>query len=638
MGRSEVHVLLGGPQGAGLETSAYILTTALARSRYGVLSNREYYSNIVGRHSYIHLRASSRKIPLSLSYPVQAVAAMDAETVFTHYADLEGGGFLVYDTGNSRTRLLQVASMEQELKNQLKREYEELGVGERVEDVASWLESARDVRVVGISYSAVLVALAEKFGLSRSEAQRFKSSIVVGALAGLMNLDGDSIRYALEKRFGRRPKLVEINHYLISQIAGEVRQEHGSPMELEPSRLDYGEFLVVSGNDAVAMGKTVGGVRYQSYYPITPAADESVFLESHESLKVDGVELGSIIVLQTEDEIAAIGSAIGAALTGARSATATSGPGFDLMVEGLGWAGHNETPVVITYYQRGGPSTGLPTRGSQSDLLYSLVASHGEFPRIILASGDHLEAFYDSILAFNLAEKYQMPVIHLLDKFLANSITTMPTPDWSNIRIERGETLFEADKRPWKRFDKSSPISPRPVLGSGAITWYTGDEHDEWGHIVENPRNRLEMYEKRWKKLEIADREIPEEERAVLHGGGEDFLLVGWGFVKGVCLEAIEALRGEGLDGSFLQLRMFQPFPSRLVSEVIGRFPRDRVISVENNITGQAAKIISMYTGERIEKFILKWTGRPMYFMEVYRGILDIVKGGRDRVVLSYGQ
>jgi len=201
--------------------------------------------------------------------------------------------------------------------------------------------------------------------------------------------------------------------------------------------------------------------------------------------------------------------AIGAALAGVRSATATSGPGFSLMVEGLGWAGMNEVPVVITYYIRGGPSTGLPTRTGQSDLLFPMFAGHGEFPKIIIASGDHAEAFRDAVWALNLAERYQTPVIHLVEKTLANSYSTIPREELKleELKADRGKIVYKADPT-YRRFMLTSDgISTRAPLG-GALMYYTGDEHNEMGHISEDPENRLFMYEKRMKKLETADREI----------------------------------------------------------------------------------------------------------------------------------
>jgi len=635
----EILLLIGGSQGSGIETSSLILTSAMARLGYGVLSNREYYSNIVGRHSYIHVRASATRLPSALTYPVHAVAALDAESVFQHFDDITRGGYLIYDTGVSKTKLRQVASIEPETRARVELNLKSIGSGDSVEDLIRVLESSYEVKAVGLSYNSILDVLASKLGVPRAEAHRFRSSIVVGAIWGLTGLDLDALHYAVDRRFGRRPKVAETNKTLLEGLVEEVRSSYGTPLNLSKPSLSLKELLLVSGNDAVAMGKIVGGLRYQAYYPITPATDESVFHETFERLEVEGESLGSIVVVQTEDEIAAVNSAIGAALAGVRAATSTSGPGFSLMVEGLGWAGMNETPVVITYYQRGGPSTGMPTRGSQADLLFTMFASHGEFPRVVISSGDHIEAFYDAIWAFNIAERYQIPVIHLLDKFLANMTTTIPIPDFTKVKIERGATLLEAENGAWRRFDKKNPVSPRPVLGSGAITWYTGDEHNEWGHITEDALNRLEMYEKRWRKLEVIDSEMPEEERAILYkGGGSDFLLIGWGSVKGVALEALEVLEGKGYRGSLLQLKVFQPFPSRLVSKILSNFDPERIIGVENNIMGQATALIAMNTGLTVRKHVLKYTGRPMYVMEVVDAIIDILKGRRSRVVLSYGK
>jgi 2-oxoglutarate ferredoxin oxidoreductase subunit alpha len=375
-------------------------------------------------------------------------------------------------------------------------------------------------------------------------------------------------------------------------------------------------------------------LRYQSYYPITPAADESFTLEKYEKLDV-GDGGSSLIVIQTEDEIAAITSAIGASLTGVRSATATSGPGFSLMVEGLSWAGMNEVPVVITYYQRGGPSTGLPTRGSQSDLLFSVFAGHGEFPRVVLSSGDHLEALYDAVEAFNIAEKYQLPVIHLLDKFLANTLTLMPLPDLNNVLIERG--LVTEGSEAYKRFDLSSQVSPRAYLGSKAIMWYTGDEHDELGHICEDPVNRVRMYSKRMKKLELIDSEIPNSKKATYFGSGNpEVLMVGWGSVKGVALDAVETLKNKGIEAAYLQLRILWPFPSTYVSELLSSVD-STVIVVEHSYVVQLADLITMSTGFRKLRRVGKFTGRPIYLSELVRAVEEIRLKGVEKVVLGYG-
>ena len=633
---NRLSIIIGGPQGAGLETSAQILTYSLAYLRYGVISDREYFSNIKGRHSYVHFHISSDQIPTSLTYPVQLIAALDHETVFTHFDSLEEGGVITYDVFTEEKTLDTSPSMEEDLKIRLRKIFKELGIDGSIKSLVRYTSEDKKIHLVPLNYSEIINEAAKKLVLPASQAARYVSSIIIGAVSGLTNVEKKAIGYSLARRFYDRPQLAQQNKVIIETVHDKVVREHGPILELAPSKLNHREMMIVSGNDIVAMAKTVGGVRFQSYYPITPAADESFTIESYEKLEVDGLEIGSILVLQTEDEIAAITSAIGAALTGARASTSTSGPGFSLMVEGLGWAGMNETPVVITYYQRGGPSTGLPTRGSQSDLLFTLYASHGEFPRIVLASGDHLEAFHDAIEALNLAEKYQTPVIHLLDKFLANSIVTLPVPDLSNINIDRG-LITHNGGADYKRFDLSTTVSPRAFIGSNCIMWYTGDEHNELGHIDEDPENREKMYRKRMEKIKIADEEIPEEKRLTYYGPEDaDVLLVGWGFVKGVALDALKTLALKGITTAYLHIRMFSPFPSKSVEKLLKRFDRSKIITVEHNYLAQAGEAVLINTGVRITKEVVKYTGRPIYLNELVDGVLKILKG-EDRVVLTYG-
>ena len=216
-------------------------------------------------------------------------------------------------------------------------------------------------------------------------------------------------------------------------------------------------------------------------------------MESNEILQVHDDRPGSTAVIQTEDEISAIGMVIGSALTGTRSSTSTSGPGFALMTEALGWAGINEVPIVITLYQRSGPSTGLPTRHGQDDLLFTVFAGHGDFPKIVYASGDIEESFYDTGNCFNYADVYQVPVIHMMDKFLSSSVVTCKKFDPNKISIDRGKLLDKIEGE-YKRFslDTDDGISPRSRLGlDNGIFWSTGDESDEYGHITEDPQVRI---------------------------------------------------------------------------------------------------------------------------------------------------
>ncbi|MEF8874095.1 MAG: 2-oxoacid:acceptor oxidoreductase subunit alpha, partial [Candidatus Thermoplasmatota archaeon] len=297
--------------------------------------------------------------------------------------------------------------------------------------------------------------------------------------------------------------------------------------------------------------------------------------------------------------------------------------------EGLGWAGINEVPMVITYYQRGGPSTGLPTRGSQDDLMTALQSSHGSSPRIVLASGDHHEAFRDAVKAFNLAEKYQTPVIHLLDKFLANMVRTVPLPEIESLTIERGE-LWEGGED-YRRFE-DGPISERAFLGE-EVMWYTGSEHTESGNVIEDPEKRVQMKEKRMNKLDLADKEIDEDERAIYFGPDDvDHLVVGWGSVKDVAIDSIEALEQEV---GYLHLRTFSPFPEEKVLSYLKK--ADKVVAVEHSYSARVSEVVSLKTGFRIENEVVKYTGRPIYRDELVRSVKNVIEGGSNREVLKHG-
>jgi 2-oxoglutarate/2-oxoacid ferredoxin oxidoreductase subunit alpha len=400
------------------------------------------------------------------------------------------------------------------------------------------------------------------------------------------------------------------------------------------------ERIFLTGNQAVAMGKVLGGCRVQTYYPITPASDESEYIESHELLNTKkGNE--AVFVLQTEDEIAAINSASGACLTGARAATSTSGPGFDLMAEGLSWAGNNEVPVVVTVYQRGGPSTGQPTRHSQQDLRAALHEGHGEFARIVLASGDIKECFYDAATVFNLAEKYQMPTIHLLDKGMANCSQTYPIFDYSNVKIDRGEIVSEQDLegKEYKRFRfTETGISPRAFLGTkNAISWHTGDEHNESGNINEEPFIRQAMMEKRMKKLDLIDKEVPLDLKVNFFGDKDaEDIVVSWGSPKGAILESLNWLKDEGYNLAFVQVRMLNPLPSAYLKQILER--KKSIIDIEDNITAQLGGVITQFTAIKPTHYILKYTGRPMMTTEVYQAIKNILKNNSaERQVLNLG-
>ncbi|UCD40433.1 MAG: 2-oxoacid:acceptor oxidoreductase subunit alpha, partial [Candidatus Bathyarchaeota archaeon] len=571
--------MIGGPQGSGVDSAANIFARACCYGGLYVYGEREYHSNIKGLHSYFHIRTSSREVRSRVDF-VNLLCTFDAESVVRHAWSVAPKGGIICDQAILNTEIMDIPTLPPPFLEEFQKTAEKKGVEARtVKDLLKEVGRA-NVRVYAVPYMELLKDIAQQVDEERlSKLTRMINVLSLGISFGLLDFDKAMVKKAVSTVFARKPRIVVMNMLALDKAYEYVEQEFGGDFgyKLETAQTDEKRILV-SGFEAVALGKLLGGCRVQTYYPITPAADESVYLEANEMFDLvhgtpDEEKEGSIVVMQTEDEIAAINMASGAALAGARAATSTSGPGFSLMVEGLGWAGMNEVPVVINYYQRGAPSTGLPTRHGQDDLRFAMHASHGEFPRIVLASGDTEECFYDAIRAFNYAERYQMPVIHLIDKAIANSTRSCEVFDTSREKIHRGQLQFQWEKTgQYKRFEfAESGISPRIPLGTpNAVFWNTGDEHDEFGHISEEPLNRTRMMEKRMRKLVLVDSEVPIEERVSFFGTPEaPTTIVSWGSPKGAILDAMERLTREGRKVNFLQIRMIHPFPKEHVSKIL---------------------------------------------------------------------
>jgi 2-oxoglutarate ferredoxin oxidoreductase subunit alpha len=310
------------------------------------------------------------------------------------------------------------------------------------------------------------------------------------------------------------------------------------------------------------------------------------------------------------------------------------------MVEGLGWAGINEAPLVVTVYQRGSPSTGVPTRTEQGDLLFAIHAGHGEFPRLVLASGDVEEAFFDAAQAFNYAERYQTPVVHLLDQGIARTTVSLPPFRQNRIQIERGE-IWEPDdpetaEGPFPRFRVTeSGVSPRPLLGTpGGNHWLTGAEHTEYGQVTEDPVIREQQVEKRARKLDLAAREIPLGEKLRVYGDPEAaFTIVSWGSNKGAILEALEGLIADAIPVRLIQVRLLWPFPS---SEIAGLLTDAQpLVVVESNHSGQFARLLCGQIACQCDHLVVKYNGRPMTCGELTSALREIHAGVADeRIVL----
>ncbi|MGD0644172.1 MAG: 2-oxoacid:ferredoxin oxidoreductase subunit alpha [Candidatus Bathyarchaeia archaeon] len=635
-----INWMAGGPQGSGVDTASTIFGRACGYGGLYVFGRREYHSNIKTMHSYFHQRVSKQPTLANIS-DVDLLAAFDAETVVRHVGEVVNEGGIIVDSRDLDVNVLKgIPTFSEDYKNQILAYMKENSIGETVNDFLNYAKQ-KNIQVFPVPYMDLLKQIGEALKIEKvSMLSKMINVLTIGVSFALLKYDRKLVEDAIKATF--QEKIVAMNVAAIDYAYDYTEKTFNvNNFKHKLEKLDNSEpRIFLTGNQAVAMGKVLGGCRVQTYYPITPAADESEYLESHEILKTRKGE-EAIIVIQTEDEIAAINSASGACLAGARAATSTSGPGFCLMAEGLGWAGNSEVPVVITYYQRGGPSTGQPTRNSQQDLRFAIHAGHGEFARIILSSGDIKECFHDAAEVFNLAEKYQMPVIHLLDKAMANCSQTYPVFDYLSTKIDRGEivTEKELEGKEYKRFQfTETGVSPRAFLGTkNAVQWYTGDEHNESGNINEEPIIRRRMMEKRIKKLDLVDKEVPLEMKVNFFGDKDsENIVVSWGSPKGAIIEALNQLKDEGLSLGFIQVRMIHPLPSAYMKQMLEG--KKRIIDIEDNITAQLGGIITQYTSLKPNFYVLKYTGRPMMTTEVYQAIKAVLTDkAPERQVLMLG-
>ena len=638
--------LIGGPQGSGVDSAANIFAKTCAKQGFHIFGKREFYSNIKGEHSYFTIRLSEKPVSSHLE-EINMLVSFDAETVFRHADKVSPGGVIIYDSSLAETVLEEVPTIDLEANKRICKLLKDSGLSLNLSGMLD-LAKSNGCIVYGLPYFDMIEAVAKNMNDPKlSKLSRVVNVMAISASISLLGINKDKIIGAIQEVFGSKPKLlasnIEAAQYAYSYIKTKFDTKNVK-FNITPKEA-LKNYLLISGSQAAAIGKILGGCRFQTYYPITPASDESEFLESNQIIEQADGKNGSIVVVQTEDEIAAITMAIGASLTGVRTATATSGPGFSLMAEALGWAGMNEVPLVVTMYQRAGPATGLPTRHEQSDLLFAINAGHGDFPKIVLASGDIEEAFYDSIKVFNFAEIYQLPVIHLLDKAISSSIQTCK--NFSNeLKIERGKFKNVIEKNQsegaaghFQRFKfEDSPISTRVPIGTeNAIFWNTGDEHTEEGHISEDPENRIKMMDKRMKKLDVALEKIAEDDKTACYDFDSDSngVVISWGSTKGAILEALEKLSEEGKKLRFIQIRLLHPFPT----ETVKKFLMDTklVIDVEMNYSSQLGSLVQQNTGREIDYSIVKYNGRPISSTEIYIALKTILSGNNERRIVLDG-
>ncbi|MNM40708.1 2-oxoglutarate oxidoreductase subunit KorA [compost metagenome] len=568
---SQLSWKIGGQQGEGVESTDRIFSTALNRLGYYLYGYRHFSSRIKGGHTNNKIRISTKPIR-AISDDLDILVAFDQESIDLNAQELRSGGVIVADAKFNPT------------------------VPEGV-----------DARL----FPVPITSIAEELGTSL-----MKNMVASGASWALLGLPLEVFNKAVEEEFGRKgPAIVEKNIEAVKRGADFVLELAGGPLEefkLEPA--DGKQKLFMIGNDAIGLGAVAAGCRIMSAYPITPASEIMEYLIK-KLPKFGGT------VVQTEDEIAAITMAIGSSYAGVRTMTASAGPGLSLMMEAIGLAGMTETPVVIVDTQRGGPSTGLPTKQEQSDINALIYGTHGEIPKIVIAPSSIEECFYDTVEAFNLAEKYQVPVIIATDLQLSLGKQSCEMLDYSKVSIDRGYLVKDIpDREDSSMFNRyaftENGISPRVLPGEkNGIHHVTGVEHDESGRPSESTVNRKKMMDKRLRK--IAQLEVTNPVHLQAPHAEPDLLIIGMGSTGGTIDQARVHLSEDGVKTNHMTVRLMHPFPTEQVLPQIAK--AKKVVVLENNATGQLANLIKQNIGyhDKIVN-VLKYNGNPFLPSEVY--------------------
>jgi len=555
---SHLNVMVGGEAGQGVQSVGFILAKSLARGGYHIFADQDYESRVRGGHNFYRVRTSDTQIT-AIAGAVDILVAMNQESIDIHKNEMASIGVIVFDEGKAK---------------------------------------AEGFNTIGVPL--------DKLAEEKAGGKIMANTVALGAAFGLVRYDLEILAQVLQEYF--KGEVAENNVKAARAGYEYVQSNFKGKFDIRLNPVSNAKRMLLSGNDAIALGALAAGCKFMSAYPMTPVTSIMEYLAS----KAD--EFG-LAMVHAEDEIAAINMAIGASYAGVRAMTATSGSGFCLMSEGLGLAGITETPIVIIEGQRPGPAVGLPTRTEQGDLQFVLYAHQGDFPRAVLAPGTVEDCFQLTVKAFNLADKYQIPVIVMTDHHLATSYSTVEKFDLSKVTVDRGMLFSEKDAEPvYQRYKiTDSGISPRAFPGLGkALVVADSDEHDEDGHIIEGADIRKRMVDKRMRKLSGLSEEISPPE---LYGDNNpDILLIGWGSTIGAIREAADMLNKEGSKVSALYISEIWPFAADAVSKVMDNAKRCFV--VENNAVGQLARLIRTETGKKPGN-ILKYDGRPFTPTEI---------------------
>jgi len=577
--------LIGGEAGAGVARSGFLFAKACMRGGLHVFGTDDYQSLIRGGHNFYIVHASEQEV-YSHSDDVNLLVALNAESVVLHKDNLVKGGGIICDPDDVELTP------------------EKLG--------------KTDLRLFPIPLRKIVVE-----ELKQPHNVIMRNTVALGAAIAVTNYDFGLLEDILKDTF--KPEVAEINVKAARVGYDYVRERLDDSFEFTLRKMEVpgGNGIFLSGNEAVGLGALRAGCKFFASYPMTPTTGLLHFMTQNE-------RDFNMIALQPEGEIAAINMIAGAAFAGARAMTSTSGGGFCLMSEGLGMTGMTETPVVVMVGQRPGPSTGLPTYTAQGDLRFVIHASQGEFPRIVIAPGDIDECFYETERAFNWAEKYQLPVILLTDKFVLESEASTEPFDMDRVKVERGlliEEQYETGDE-YKRYEVTDTgVSLRAIPAiKNAIIHANSDEHDEKGITSENPLVTTTMTDKRMRKLRTIKQEMEERNvETVRFYGLEEAraTVVSWGSTKGPIRETMRLLNAEGNVLNFLQVLYLQPFPKAKVEQALDK--AKTTVVIEHNSTSQLASLIRDQTLRNVDHKILKYDGRPFSPTELAQRIMEVL-------------
>lgn len=569
---------VGGQQGEGIESTGEIFSVALNKLGYHLYGYRHFSSRIKGGHTNNKVRVSTSPTQ-SVSDDLDVLVAFDQETIDLNVHELHEEGIVLADS-----------KFKPELPD----------------------------GALGTLYNIPFTELADELGSSL-----MKNMVAVGASCAALSLPLEAFEKVIRDIFERKgEKIVDMNNKALAQGLKYFKNMTGEPLEaLRLAEGDRKHRMYMIGNDAIALGAVAAGCRFMAAYPITPSS------EIMEYLIKKLPEFGGTVI-QTEDEIAAVTMTLGANFAGVRAITASAGPGLSLMTEGIGLAGMTETPIVIVDTQRGGPSTGLPTKQEQSDMNALVYGTYGEIPKIVVAPSTVEEAFYDTIEAFNLAEEYQCPVIIASDLALSLGKQTVEPLDYHKIDIRRGKLQTEIPEQEEELFPRfqvtEDGVSPRILPGTqNGLIHVTGVEHGENGRPSEGAANRDLQMNKRMRKLK--DFHYKNAVNIKAQFDQPHILIVGVGSTIGVIEEALARLVEDGHKVNHAHVRILLPFPTDELKPYVD--VADQVVVVENNATGQLANMLKLHIGqaEKIHN-LLKYNGDPFLPKEIEQGILQQMK------------